>query len=607
MKIYLRLLSYLKPYWKAIILFLLCLQITALLGGANLGVIIPFLKVLFSHSSFSTVTDTSIPQTAGKIYLFLKIKFNQFFFQVSQLVALKRLCLLILMLFLLKNVFGYLMNVISIIIEQRVLRDIRYQIYEHLHTLSLSFFHKRRTGELVSRINNDVNTVKGAVAIDTLMIVRQAVQSLVYLVVAFWAAWRLALLAVLLLPSTAILAAILSRKLRKRSHRMQEKMADITSVLVETISGIRVVKAFTMEKDEKRKFRHHINEYLRAHLRFEWLSSLAGPLTEVVACLAAIIILWYGGIQILETKTLSPERFFVFLAAILSMISPLNQISKANSAIQTGIAAGQRIFKILETKPEILDRVGAKEIKGIYQSIVLEDVSFEYETGKPVLQNINLKIKIGEVAALVGPSGAGKSTLSDLIARFYEPTRGKIKVDEIDFQEFTVASWRRLIGLVPQETILFNDTIYNNIAYSRKDARKEEVIGAAKAANAQGFILQLPEGYETIVGERGVRLSGGEKQRIAVARAILKNPPLLILDEATSALDSESERLVQEALKYLMQNRTTLVIAHRLSTVKRADKIIVLENGKIVEVGTHHSLIQKQGPYQRLYEMQFMT
>jgi subfamily B ATP-binding cassette protein MsbA len=417
------------------------------------------------------------------------------------------------------------------------------------------------------------------------------------------------------LPLSIGTIALIGRRLRKRGRRLQEKLAEVASVLTETVSGIRVVKTFAMEEHEKAKFARFNRDYFRSVFRFESLAGLTPPLTELLGAAAGVVIIWAARDQVAGGGPISPERFFVFLAAAFSMMQPLNGLSNISPVMQQGLAAAERIFGLLDLEPEVRDCPGAAAIREFRQSIKLEQVSFSYRAGeKPpaelgeedlVLKDLNLEIKHGEMLAIVGPSGAGKSTLVDLIPRFYDCTRGRITIDGRDVMDLDSGSLRRLMGMVGQETILFHDTVFANISYGKPQTSQQEVEAAARAANAHQFITEMPQGYRTVIGERGLKVSGGQRQRISIARAILKNPAILILDEATSALDTESELLVQQAIDNLMQNRTAIVIAHRLSTIRRADRIIVLEDGRITESGKHQTLLKKKGTYARLYDLQF--
>jgi subfamily B ATP-binding cassette protein MsbA len=427
---------------------------------------------------------------------------------------------------------------------------------------------------------------------------------MVYLFLVFWASWKLAFITLALFPFAILIIGKFGQKVKKSSAVTQEKMGAMTSVLQETFSGIRVVKAFVMEKFEINKFRDTTRDYFKTMVRLTRIGSLSPPLTEILGVFAAVLLLWFGGREILS-GTLDPSRFFLFLFAMLSLMQPLRNISHLNIDIQQGMAAAKRIYEVLNTQPKIKNAPNAVVKDNLEKNVAFEKIHFSYEGDKEVLSYISFTINVGEAVALVGPSGAGKSTLMDLLIRFYDPTSGAVKIDDIDLKKVDLNSLRNLMGIVTQETILFNDTVWNNIAYGYENATEDRVHDAAKAANAHSFITAMPQGYQTIIGDRGVKLSGGEKQRLAIARALFKNPPILIFDEATSSLDSESEALVQEAIDRLMEGRTVFVIAHRLSTIKNVDKIIVLEYGKIVQVGDHEALMKEGGLYKRLYQMQF--
>ncbi|HEY6221525.1 MAG TPA: ABC transporter ATP-binding protein, partial [Candidatus Eisenbacteria bacterium] len=528
-----------------------------------------------------------------------------FFMTGDPIRSLNRICLTLLIVFLLKNAFDYLQSVLTVWVEQAVVRDLRNEVYSHLHQLSLSFFHSRRTGALLSRLTNDISLVRGALAAGFSNLIKSGLLLAVCLFWIFWTSWRLALLSVIVIPPSIFLIVWLGKKLRRRSTITQERMADLNSILQETLTGIRVVKAFSMEEFEKRKFARAAQDFFRSFVRQKRLGSMAGPLTEFLGVVAATLVLWYGGHEILLQRALEPQQFFIFLFAMLQLMAPLKSLSNVNATIQEGLAAAVRIFRLLDTQPTVANRPDARTVASIREGFEFEGVSFRYGSGGDVLHDVSFHARAGEMVALVGPSGAGKSTLVDLVARFYDPTQGRILLDGEDLREYDVASLRRLMGVVTQEPILFNDTVWNNIAYGVPDADEESVRLAARSANAERFILQTPEGYQTKIGDRGTLLSGGERQRIAIARAIFKNPPLLLLDEATSSLDSESELLVQEALEALFAGRTVFVIAHRLSTIQRADRIFVLDGGRIVQTGTHPELVQVPGLYQKLHRLQF--
>jgi len=433
---------------------------------------------------------------------------------------------------------------------------------------------------------------------------------LIYLSIAIAISWRLTIISFLAFPVALIIISWIGLKLHKESRILQEKMADITSFLQETIFGEKIVKAFNMEEFENNRFKIETKKYFNTILRMTRIRNLSTPVTEFVSIAAAAIIIWYGGTQVIIDKTLTPGEFLGFFLVVFQIMTPIKELTTVTNRIQEATAAGKRIFEILDTEPNVKNDPNPIKIESFEKEIVFQNVSFKYDESENLinnvtLKNINLSVKKGEILAIVGPSGAGKSTLVDLIPRFYDPNEGEILLDGINLKKIELKSLRGLIGIVTQETILFNDTIKNNIAYGLSDISIDKVIEAAKAANAHNFIMQTPDGYDTVVGERGLKLSGGERQRISIARALLKNPPIMIFDEATSALDSESEILVQEAIERLMFKRTSFVIAHRLSTIRNASRIIVLEKGQIVQIGTHEELILQDGLYKKLYEMQF--
>lgn len=592
---YLRLLSYIKPYRTFFILSFITMIIFALMSGFSLGMISPLVITIFSKNgnALSLLGESNIRV--------LKI-IDRWMFESSPLVALKRLSLIIILIFFLKGLFQYLHTYFNCRVEQGVIKDIRNHFYKHIHTLSLGFFSKSSTGNLSSIITNDVEIVRESVSKGFIEIVRESTLILIYTFLVIWASWQLAILSIIVVPLSILLIAKAGKKLRKRGTRIQERMGDIMATFTETISGIRIVKAFAMEHFELKKFFRNSFNYLKTVVHFEALKLSISPLTEFLGAIAASIILLYGGYLILVTQALSPDRFFVFLAASLSLMQPIKRIGAANSNIQRGLGAAKRIFEILDKEKEIKEYPDSIPFAGLTKHIRFRNVSFRYDSGSPVLNNICLEVKAGQIVAIVGPSGAGKSTIINLIPRFFEPTSGAIEIDGINLRKFSIKSLRQAIGLVTQETILFNDTIFNNIAYGRSEISRELVTKISKAANAHNFIERFPDGYDTVIGERGTTLSGGEKQRIAIARALLKDPPILIFDEATSALDAESQLLVQEAIHKLMEGRTTIVIAHRLSTIKDVDLIYVVDGGKLVGCGTHRELLQQEGIYRRLYK-----
>ncbi len=612
MKLYFRLLGFLKPHIKQLILSMIFMVLFAGMSGFSITMVVPLTKIIFweqgaisqdvsPNKEISPGGQKSLVALMPKI---LKEKFNQLIIGKTRLETLGRFCILIFLIFLVKNLFWYAQSFLIVRVEQGVIMDLRNKLYSHFHLLPLEYFHGQKTGVLISRITNDITLVKGAVANGFAEALRQGFLLLVYLFLVFWASWKLALVTLLLFPPASIIIGRFGQKVKKSSVLTQEKMGSMTSVLQETISGIRVVKAFVMEKFEIKKFTDATKDYFKTMVKLTRIGSLGPPLTEILGVFAAVLLLWFAGKDIVAGN-LDPGRFFLFLFAILSLMQPVRSLSQLNVDLQQGLAAAKRIFEVLDTEPKIKDRPEAIRISFLKDKVTFENIAFSYNSDKEVLSHINLEVKAGEIVALVGPSGAGKSTLMDLLPRFYDPTFGEIKIDGINIKKIGLRSLRNLMGIVTQETILFNDTVWNNIAYGHDHASQEEVESAAKAANAHQFIMSMPQKYQTIIGDRGVKISGGERQRLAIARALFKNPPILIFDEATSSLDTESEALVQEAIDRLMKGRTVFVIAHRLSTIQNADKIVVLDDGKIVQMGDHKSLIQQEGLYKRLYEMQF--
>jgi ATP-binding cassette, subfamily B, bacterial MsbA len=487
------------------------------------------------------------------------------------------------------------------------MKDLRDLAYQHLHQLPMSFFKQERVGNLISRFTNDVTIVQASITAAFLNLIREPLTIIVFLIIAVSISWQLTLMALIVLPFSMLIIWWIGLKLRKQSARIQSKMADITSILQETISGVKIVKAFGMEVYENKKFFRETRTYFKMILKIVRVRNISSPLTEFLSVIIGVFIIYYGGVLVLQENTLKASEFLGFLFAIFQLMPPIKELSSVNNRIQESSAAGDRIFEILDTKPAIRDHENSRPIEKFQKSLVFENVNFSYEDSvESVLNDINFSVAKGEILALVGPSGGGKSTLVDLIPRFFDPTSGKICIDGIDVKDIKIQSLRKLMGIVTQETFLFNESIKNNIAYGLEEYPFEKIIEAAKTANAHNFILEMPDGYDTIIGERGVKLSGGQRQRLSIARAILKNPDIMIFDEATSSLDNESEILVQEAIERMMVNRTTFVIAHRLSTIRNATRILVLDRGRIVQFGKHEDLIaDEKGLYHKFYEMQF--
>jgi ATP-binding cassette, subfamily B, bacterial MsbA len=488
-------------------------------------------------------------------------------------------------------------------IGQHVIADIRSQLNAHFQRLSLSFYNRTPTGTLLSRMTNDVELMRSALTDAVASVMKDLTSLLVLIAVAFVMDWTLALIAFVAFPVTVLPILRLSRRLRRVTRKGQVTLGNLATLLQETIQGNRVVKAFGMEHYEIRRFDAESERLVKLYMKAARIKAFTTPMMEVLASFGIAGVVWYGGSSVMAGGR-TPGSFMAFLTAMLLLYDPFKGLTKTNNVVQQGLAAASRIFEMLDEPTDVVERPEAAVLEAFRDGIRFEDVTFRYDA-EPVLREINLEIRRGEAVALVGRSGSGKSTLADLIPRFYDVTGGRITVDGRDVRDLTLASLRAEIAIVTQFTFLFNDSVRNNIAYGDVGTSMERIEAAARAANAHDFIRELPRGYDTVIGELGVKLSGGQRQRLAIARALLKNVPILILDEATSALDNESERLVQEAIERLMAGRTTLVIAHRLSTIRNADRIAVLDCGRIIEEGTHAELLDRDGAYRRLYDMQF--
>jgi len=516
---------------------------------------------------------------------------------------LRFLPVILLVLYFLKGAFTYAQNYLMMFIGEQVVMSLRNELFAHIHSLSMDFFTKRSTGLIMARINSDVVLVQRAITNSLADLLREPLNVIGYMAVMFYCNWLWAILAILVLPFVALLIGKLGYKLRRITRKVQQKIADLNVILHETLSGVFIVKAFHMEEQEVERYSQENRRYFNEQMRAGRVMVLSAPLMELIGSIGIAFIVWFGGAQVIAGKS-TPGNFFSFMAALLMMYAPIKKLTQVNNDTQQGIAASGRIFEFLDEQPSVQEAEDAVEIPAIKQYIEYRNVSFQYEK-QIVLHDINLKVTRGEIVAIVGASGAGKTTMLNLLPRFYEATSGSILIDGQDIRNATLRSLRQQIGIVTQETILFNETVKNNILYGNPSASEEHLLEAAQAALAHEFITQMPEGYDTRIGERGVKLSGGQKQRIAIARAILKNSPIMILDEATSSLDSKSEALVQKALDNLMRDRTTFIIAHRLSTVRGAHRIVVLNKGEIMEIGDHASLLAQKGIYAHLYQTQF--
>jgi len=573
MKLYFRLLSYVKPYILPIVVAMLC-------------------------TILATTINLYIPKIIGDII--------DNVLATKDLFALNHIAIGIIVLIILQSVFLYGQSYFMAYVGQHVIIDIRRAIYQHVQSLSLLFFETRQVGTIMSYITNDVSVLQSALVDNAIELVTQSVMLIGSIVFMFYLDWKLSLITFIGLPFIIQAISVSGKKLRIKSRVLQEKTADITAFLQESLSSVRVIKSFVREEYEIKRFDHENHQNLRAQMKTVQITAIITPIINTLSAIGITGIIWYGGHEVISGK-LTSGSLIGFLTYATNLSNPIKRLSNVYGNIQRALAAAQRVFDILDLEPDIKDLPMATTLPAINGHVAFHNVTFEYKQNEPVLHNLSFAAQPGQMIALVGPSGSGKTTIANLIPRFYDPVGGYITIDDVNIKEITLTSLREQIGIVPQETFLFNGTIYDNILYGDLSASREAVIAAAKTANAHQFILEMPKGYETPIGERGSTLSGGQRQRIAIARAVLKNPQILVLDEATSALDTESEVLVQEALNKLMAGRTSLVIAHRLSTILQADLILVMEKGVIVESGTHHELMNRDGLYSKLYHIQFQT
>jgi subfamily B ATP-binding cassette protein MsbA len=569
-----RMLAYVRPYWPHLALAATSLVIISLLGLAMPWTVQNLVDLVVVAQDF--------PQ-------------------------LNRIALILAGIFVLRAAFGFVQTYLVAWVGERVVANLRREIYEHLLSLSLSFFAGQRVGAIVSRLSNDVQVIQGAVTSNIVVLLQQIVTAAGVIVVVGVMNWRLTLLMVLAIPGMVLVTRLMGRRIRQVAKLVQNTLAEASAVVEETVGGIRIVKSFARENHEIARFGKKVDTLFEAAMHRTRIYATFGPIMSLLLYGSLILVLWVGGQEVLRGR-LTPGQLIAFLFYAIMLTGPLGSFAGIYGQIQSALGATERVFELLDTLPDIVDAEDAQPLPPIVGHVALQDVSFDYDPRQPVLRHVTLKAKPGDVVALVGPSGVGKTTLVNLIPRFYDPSQGWITIDEHDVRQVTLRSLRDQIGIVPQETLLFSDTIASNIRYGKLDATQEEIETAARAANAHDFIVnELPDGYETQVGERGIKLSGGQRQRVAIARAILKNPRILILDEATSSLDTEAEQLVQEALERLMHpegaraGRTTFVIAHRLSTVTNADQIVVLHEGQVVEHGTHEDLLAQDDSLYRYY------
>jgi subfamily B ATP-binding cassette protein MsbA len=605
MNTYFRILRYAPNVTPRLLQFFLYSFIGVVFSASYLGLIMPMMQILFdAHAGEVMPVRPEFTFSLQYVTAMFKYLFTSIIVEHGKSNALLFVCISIVTFVLLANVFRYMERMAASRIKLDIVRNLRMDIFSSVSRLHIGYFNTQRKGDLISRFTNDIGEVEHAVVNSLKSVLKEPITILVYFSVLFFISVKLTLFTLILLPVTGGLVARIIKQLRKKAKQSQEAMGRIVNILDETFSGMRVIKAFNAREFIIKKLDDETRYHRKVNLSIARRNELSGPLSEFLGVIIVAVILFYGGQLILNgDEQLKPEMFMGFLAFFASLIQPAKNFSNGITSLQKGTIAAERIFSVVDTQPAIQNKPGAIPIPSFNEAIEFKGVGFAYHRDL-VLKNITVRIEKGKTVALVGQSGGGKSTFADLIPRFYDPTEGEVCLDGHPLTDYELESVRKLIGVVTQESILFNDTIYNNIAFGMPHVQEQDVIEAARVANAHEFIMQTEHGYQTLIGERGSKLSGGQRQRLAIARAVLKNPPILILDEATSALDSESERLVQDALTKLMQNRTSIVIAHRLSTIQHADEILVIQGGHIIERGSHQDLISKEGVYRKLREIQ---
>lgn len=606
MKAFWRIVRYAYPYKGTVILSVLANLMATVFALASIGLVVPVLQIIFDN----TKAPQEAPIFSGDIMAFAK---DSLAYEIGirmestgQQEALLYVCFLVISAFFLKNIFRYFALFLLAPMRNGITRDIRLDLHQKLLALPVGYFTEQRKGDIISRMTADLKEIENGVLATIEMFFREPFIILSSLVILVWMSPQLTLFVFLLLPIVSFLITRIGKSLKRASTRAQESMGDILSLTEETVSGLKVIKAFTAEKQKASMFDKAANTYFELMNKVIRRNDLASPISEFMGSLVMAVLIWYGGSLVMEDDTFTAEMFIAYILLFYQIIPPSKALSQASYKIQRGNASSERVLELLDAENPIQDKADAQAYPEFKSSIEFKDVRFSYQE-KEVLKNINLRIEKGKTYALVGQSGGGKTTLTNLVPRFYDITGGELLIDGIPIQDVKLHDLRTHLGIVTQETLLFNASVAYNIALGRPEASAEEIEAAAKIANAHEFIERLPQGYQTNIGDAGGKLSGGQKQRLSIARAVLKNPPILILDEATSALDTESEKLVQDALYRLMANRTSLVIAHRLSTIQHADEIIVINEGRIAERGSHQELMEKQGIYQKLVDMQSFT
>ena len=604
-----RLFRFVLAHWPFLLLSTLAAFFFVIFNSASIwitatminNILIDFNEMLVENQRLASLSELTMNDR-------LKLFSNSLLLRDTAISTVSAVCVALIVVFSAKNISLYIKNITLSIVQYRLIRDLRNKLYSHFHYLSLSYFNKNKSGELTAVLVNDIDNMRNSLSIMFQKLFVEPINIIILMSLLFIVSTKLALIALLIIPVSGIIIFGISHSIRRRSARSQAQLAGMTSMIAETIGSMRIVKAFATKGFEINRFAKETQKYYKLMIRRDRLRFVSSPVSETFGATIAALLLWVGARDVLVIESISSEDFLRFILLLFSLFQPLKNLTNVVNELQNGLASADRVFAIMDIKSDIQDVDNAIKVKDLNSSLSFNDVSFAYgNKDEKVLNNINFKINKGEIFALVGPSGAGKSTLVDLIPRFYDTLSGSIKIDGKDIKDLELKSLRSLMGIVTQETFLFDDTVKANISYGVENISDDEIKDAAKAANAHEFIQKLPDEYNTIIGERGVSLSGGQKQRIAIARAIVKNPPILILDEATSSLDSESEKHVQSAIENLMSERTVFVIAHRLSTVHNANKILVLENGQIVQEGKHDDLINVDGLYKQLHKMQFQT
>jgi subfamily B ATP-binding cassette protein MsbA len=603
MKKFYRVLAYIKPYWGYAVLNVIFNLLTIVFSLFSMTLLVPFLNLLFSTEALVTVKP-ELSLNADSLIQLLNYYISKVIIEQGQMQALIYICIILIVAFFLRNLTRFFAMFYMANVRIGSVKDIRNAIFKKILILPLSFYNKHRKGDIISRVTTDVQEVEYSIMNYLEMIVRDPITILAYIAFMFSVSPQLTLFVLVLLPITGLLIGQIGKSLRKSSIIGQARMAGMMSTIEETISGLRIIKAFSAINYSDTRFKDQNNLFSRLMVSIYRRRDLSSPLSEFLSSFVIVIVLWFGGRLVLgDSPVIQAADFIVYIIVFSQIIPPAKTFAQGFYSIQKGIASAERIFEILDAEEVITEKPNAKAIKTFEKNIEYRDVQFSYDK-EPVLKGINLNIEKGKLIALVGESGGGKSTMVDLLPRFYDVIDGQILIDGTDIRDYKIDDLRGLMGIVTQESILFNDSVFNNIAFGNTNATMEAVIEAAKVANAHEFIMRLENGYETYIGDRGMNLSGGQRQRLSIARAVLKNPPILILDEATSSLDTESERLVQDALAKVMSSRTSVVIAHRLSTIQHADEIIVIVQGEIAERGSHEELLESKGVYRRLYDLQ---